>query len=85
MEILYSVGVGFFQKYIIKVLSTCPKSLPDPVLSSSLSIVAFSDENSLGKKYQKKKKKKVLAGPSAKVIACTSPLLQLPTGTGSSR
>lgn len=85
MEILCSFGVGFFQKYIIKALSTCPKSLPDPVLSSSLSIVAFSDENSLGKKYQKKKKKKVLAGPSAKVIACTSPLLQLPTGTGSSR
>lgn len=83
MEILCSFGVGFFQKYIIKALSTCPKSLPDPVLSSSLSIVAFSDENSLGKKYQKKKK--VLAGPSAKVIACTSPLLQLPTGTGSSR
>lgn len=52
----YYTALGFFfQKYIIRVLSTCPKSLLDPVLCSTLSIVAFSDENSLGKKYKIKK------------------------------
>lgn len=42
---------------------------PGPVLSDTLSSVAFSDGNSLGKKYRIKK---AVACPSAEVTACTS-------------
>lgn len=59
----YYTALGcIFHKYIIGVLSTCPRSLPDPVLPSTLRSVAFSDANSLGKKYK-------IALPSVEVMA----------------
>lgn len=66
MEVLYSFGFGFFVR---QGLPTFPMSLPGPVLSDTLSSVAFSDGNSLGKKYRIKK---AVACPSAEVTACTS-------------
>lgn len=54
-------GFGFFfNDYVIRALSTCPKSLPDPVLSSTSSNVSLSGENSPGEKY---KIRKALAPP----------------------
>lgn len=71
MEILYSFGFVLFFFFFRQGLSTCPTSLPGPVLSNTLSNVALSDENSLGKKY---KIEEALACPSAEGIAWYLPV-----------
>lgn len=69
MEILYSFGFGWF--FFRQGFSTCPMSLPGPVLPNTLSNVALSDENSLGKKYRIEE---ALACPSAEGTAWCLPV-----------